>query len=329
MRPVMSEPEDPIDRLLRRAAGDPTPDAADRAAAWEIYLRGVSQPRSGRFPARGFPRLVTALAATMVLAVGALVATRPSAAQAALLEIAEAAQLAEPLTIPSGQYAYTRSVGVNLGVTVVPFDSPTGERIAYLLPTERQMWTSATGVVQLISTVDEPIFFTATAETAYYAAGIDAIDRVGQTNTQTFTNATTILSERNWPTDPADLRETIEALLPAGYERPIEVEILDIALDLLREAGPEPALRAAAVAVIASLDSTVVEVSDGAPTFAISYTQPEAATVTFTINGQGHLLAEAMIDRDGDPSLNIPPGTIVSEVEYQPTLIVHSLAEAG
>ncbi len=314
--------EDPIDQTLRRLAGDPSPSAGDRERAWQAYTRattGDNRTPIGR-------RLV--LAATSVATVAALVvgfvaasSLRPPPAQGVLLEIARAAEQMDPLAIPEGQYAYTSSRRTDLGVTGLEPFPHRSTRIAYLIPKDRQNWISQEGVAQIITTVGEPMFFREADEVDYYAAGYDLFDEVGQTVTETLSNTTSILMERTWPTDPAELRDVIVGLIREDSERPKDVDILEKALDLIREVGPSPALRAAAIAVIAGLDLTIEDESPGQTMFSISWTNPEHTTKMFTLNSEGHLIEEIRIDNDGDPILGIPPGTRISHAIYEPTII--------
>lgn len=108
---------------------------------------------------------------------------------------------------------------------------------------------------------------------------------------------------------------------PPGSERPRDVEMLDIALDLLRETGAPARLRAAVVGVVARLDVSVVERTAAGTTFAVRYTRPGETTMTFTLSPEGFLLAETLVDEDGDETLGIPPGTIVGSSTYEPTRI--------
>ncbi len=318
--------EDPIDQTLRRVAGNPSPSAGDRERAWQAYTRAtatVNQKPSRRRPM--FAAVATVTAVALVVGFVAVAALRPSPAQAALLEIAEAAERLDPLTIPQGQYAYTQSETINLGVTGIDPFPHRATPIAYLIPTDRQIWNSEDGTTSIVTTIGQPTFFNATDEVDYFAAGYDAIDQVGQTVTETFGNTTSILTERDWPTDPKELRDVIIELIPEDSQRPMDVEILDVVLDLIREVGPTPALRAAAIAVIADLDPTVEDESPGQTTFSIVSTQPDNLTIRFTLTDEGHLISETTTDIAGNPRLGIPPGTQVASSIYEPTIITTSL----
>lgn len=313
--------DDPIDRLLREAAGNPTPSPADRDRAREVLYRAVTAATVT--PPRRPAKQAWAAAAGIVLVTAAIVvaASRPTPAQAALAEIARAAEYVDPLTISPGQYAYTRSHTMNLGVTETDPSPQRSTPIAYLIPTNREAWISQAGITHLVTTTGQPVFFNPVDEADYYAANYDELDQVGRTTTETFDNTTNILTEREWPTDPDQLRQTLTGLIHAEAERPLDVEILDIALDLIREVGPTPALRAAVVAVIAELDLTLEEESPEHTTFSITFGQPDSTTMKFTLTDEGQLTEETITDNTGDDDLDIPPGTEVESVTYQPTLI--------
>lgn len=312
-----------IDELLRAAAGNPTPTPGDRQRSRQRFADNTTNTRR-QWTVSWSRRWVgaTAVALVLVIVAAAITVTRPTPAQAALAEIARAAEQVDSLHIPQGSYAYTKSTSISLGVTV---DHPTPDRanpIAYLLPTERQAWISPDGITHLQTTVGQPRFFDPRDEADYLAAGYEDIDQVGQTVVETFDNTTTILGERDWPTDPDQLRDTITGLIPPDSLRPRDVDILDISLDLLREVGPSPELRSAPLTVIAGLDLQLVDQTATTATFEISYTQPAAETIRFTLDQSGQLLQEDIITREGHPAFGIPPGTAIQSTSYQPTTIV-------
>lgn len=309
-----------IDELLRAAAGNPTPTPGDRQRSRRRFTDHTRRPWTVGWSRRWVG--ATAAALVIVIVAAAITVNRPTPAQAALIDIARAAEQIDSLRIPQGSYAYTKSTTVSLGVTA---DHPTADRttpIAYLLPTVRRAWISPDGITHLQTTVGQPRFFDPRDEADYLTAGYDDIDQVGQTVVETFDNTTTILGERDWPADPEPLRDTITGLIPPDSLRPGDVDILDISLDLLREVGPSPELRSAIVTVIAGLDLQLLDQTATTATFEISYTQPAAETIRFTLDQDGQLLQEDIITNQGDPSLGIPPGTAIQSTSYQPTTIV-------
>jgi hypothetical protein len=320
----MTEPnqDHPIDDLLRAAAGNPTPTPGDRQRGRQRFADHTRRPWTVGWNRRWVG--ATAVATVVAIVAAAITVTRPTPAQAALADIAQVAERVDPLQIPDGSYAYTQSTSISLGVTV---EHPTPDRtrpISYLLPIERQAWISPDGITHLRTTVGQPRFFEPRDEADYLIAGYDNIDQVGQTVIETFDNTTTILGERDWPTDPDQLRDTITGLIPSDSLRPLDVDILDISLDLLREVGPSPQLRSATLTVIAGLDLQLVDQTATTATFEISYTSPAAETIRFTIGHSGQLLQEHIITREGHASLGIPPGTAIQSTSYQPTTIINT-----
>lgn len=257
---------DPVIRALRDAAGDPRPSAAERQraeGALQRALAGAPSRRTRRWSGRKSWRFVVAIAASSVVALGlAVQQLRPTAASAALSEIAAAAERVDPLDIPAQAFAYTLSETTVLAVqppdafgeVVVP---ATG--IAYLLPQTRESWIGTDRVVQLRITTGQPTFFTPESEAAYYSAGLDRSDKVAQTVTSTVSGTPSLLESRLWPTNPDQLLETFRSLVPPDRGLPDTVEIFDLALDLLRETGAPPELRAAVVRVLSTLDLEILE----------------------------------------------------------------------
>ncbi len=325
-----------LDQVVRHLAGQPQPTDADR----QITLRALSdamrtehlqrRPRLSGWPFRPVPAMIASAVVILALVVVALQITRPTAAEAALGEIATAAELVEPATIPDQQYAYSQSESLVLGVAP-PEAFPQGRErpLAYLLPTDRETWIGADGTVQLRTTTGTPRFFSSADETDYYRAGLDRLDLVGETTTETFDNVVSILDERAWPTTPSELVDAIRQSLPQGHDRPESVGVLDLALDLVRLPDAPPPLRAAALGVIAGLDLTLAERRpDGGGTFTISYDEPRPTTISVTLDGAGHVLHESITLIDGDPTLSIPPHTITAETTYQPIQLVNTLGSS-
>lgn len=319
---------DPIGDLLRRLTGTPEPTAKEREQAERALTAAIDAehrlPVTGRRKWGRQPIIwVTVLA--VVLTFGSLIL--PDRASATLGEIAVAAERTEPFNIPAQSFAYTRSETQEL--SIMPADAfgrvvAPAERVAYLVPQTREAWISNQGVLQLRVTTGQPIFFSKEAETAYYGAGLDRLDQVGETITESFTGVG--LLAQTWPTTPVELAQTIRDRFPPDRGLPDEVEILDISLDLLRETAAPPELRAAVLRVIADLNLELLErLPDGPATFAIDYHSPLPTRDMFTINSTGQLLAESSTLTNGNPDLALPPGTATFQARYQPVEIVTGL----
>lgn len=321
----------PVDRLLRQAAGDPTPTPADRRRSEQAFNRAISKAsltRKTEQPRRRWA--VPALAGSLLvlgLAIVALQLNRTSSAAAALTEIAAAAELTNPMSIPAQSYAYTESNSTFLGVA--PPDGIDGRSrpLAYLLPLTRETWIGSDGAFQIRTTAHTPVFFSAGDETDYYTAGQDTIDRINVTVTATGTGLTSVLDEQDWPTTPGQLMAAITQVLPDGRAPSQDAAIVGLALDLIRETAASPELRAAVLRLMAALDDIVLtqRLPDGGGTFNMTYDQPQPTSLTFTLSGDGALLHVTVIDIDGDTSLGIPPNTIIEDSSYRPTRTVNSL----
>ncbi|MFQ5522111.1 MAG: hypothetical protein ACE5F5_00840 [Acidimicrobiia bacterium] len=331
----MTERDHPVDDALRLVAGFPEPTAEDRRLAEERLVEAIAaeQARSGRrLRLRVASRRVVGWAAAFVaILVGVLLlieAVNPTATEAAMEEIAVVAEATDPLVIPDQQFLYTRSE--ISAISVIPREALKGVRfdgefLVYLLPTIRETWIGSEGTVQIRTTNQPPSFFANSDETAYYAAGIDRQDSIGETTTLV-TSSEPALAQ--WPTDDPALDRAIRQAARPDRGLPDHVEYLDVALDILREVFTPPDLRATTLRLIGQLsDLNLVETTnDGAATFDIEYTNQNIPTrLTFTISGQGYLLFEEIRILKDDPRFGIPANTSVSTAEYSTPRIIPSL----
>jgi len=319
--------DDPFE-LLRRLAGDPVPTVEEERRARARLVEAIAGEQPAR---RGFRRvrwLVPALAAAALAIVitGVLVA-RPSRVQAVFEEIAFAARLATPQEIPGGSFLYTRSVNVQLSITQGDVLGLAQEYAAFLVPTTREFWRNDTGFVQMSTTTGRPTFFSPEVEAAYYTHGYDGRDHVGETLTQQFVGVTDPYGDVEWPTDPRRLRDSLEAYVrQGGSTLPLDIQVFDLATDLLREADPGPDLRAALMQVFAQLPVTLVDQApDGSVTLAVTYNRPPSMRDTITLDARGHLIAETSTLLEDDLDLGIPAGTQTSGSTYTIPTIVDNL----
>lgn len=323
---------DQVVRALHAFALDSDPTAADRQRSEEALTLAIAQetlPRARPATIRKRWGLVGGSAAGLLIVAFAIQLARPTPASAALSEIAYAASLVDPLIIPSQSFAYTRSVQTALSVKPLVAPGQTDESaawIASLHPQTREAWMGSGGVVQLREEFGRPTFFTPEEEAAYYELGLDQVDHVGETLTRTMTGVTSTLESQDWPTEPDRLLELIRSLLRPDQPLPEAVAILDTALDLLRESGPSPELRAAVIRVLLDLDLELAERSqNGDATFTVTYDGPVPTRDTFTLDLKGNLIAETTTWLEADLELSIPAGTVVHEAVYEPTIVVEGL----
>lgn len=323
----MTDHDDPF-VLLRRLAGDPQPSAAEEQAALSALEDAIAAERlSHRRRAWWF--VPAAAVAVLVVIVGLAVVSRPEAAAAALSDIAQAARRAGPLDVPSGSFIYRESESTDL---VVRPGSDLGldrDRVAYLLPTRRREWRQPdSGFFQLETTATMPTFFDQETRKAYEAHNGRSLDRVGEVVVERFTDVTDPVLDTDWPTDPGDLKAAMTASLAQGGDtRPYEVQIFDLAADLLRDVT-DPQLRAAVLQVLATVPVDLVDRhSDGTIVIALEDPGPPATRQALTIAADGTLAAETLTWLDADPTIGVPADTVVSHTTYRPVRIVHQLPE--
>ncbi len=313
----------PIDILLRTLAGSPSPTNADAALARNALAQAIANESSNQTRRRKWAVPALAVSLSLVVVIVAIQVVKPSPARATLLEIAQAAELADPLTIPPQSYAYTKSEVVVLGT--VPADAFAGRTspMAYLLPQTREIWVGSENTVQIRTTTNSPVFFAPQDKVDYYEAQLDKVDQVGQTTSQTVTGGTSILDERDWPTEPDALKTAIEDTFQPGSVMPADVDVAHVALSLISESSASPDLRAAALRALAGLnDLHLVQGTDGTSTFSITYSTPHEGSLTFVLDGAGKVVSRRTVNIDGDPGLGIPPNTVIEGMDYEPTMIV-------
>ncbi len=268
-------------------------------------------------------------AAVLVVVAGLAVVSRPGAAAAALGDIAQAARRAVPLDVPSGSFLYRESEAVDLVVRPGSDLGVDREHVVYLLPTERQEWRRPDKrFFQLATTASTPIFFDQATKRAYEAHDGPTLDRVGEVVVERFTDVADPILETDWPTIPDDLEAAMSATLAEGGDtRPLEVQLFDLAADLLRDAT-DPRLRAAVLQVLAILPVDLVgRRDDGTIVIALDDPGPPPGRGMLTIAADGTLLAESTTWLDADPVIGIPANTVISRTTYGPVEIVDRLPD--
>lgn len=317
---------DPFE-LIRREAVPVEPSEDDVYRAQERLQAAIlAEQEKGKRPARRW--LVASLAtAFLVVVAGGVALLRPTAAEAALAEVAEAARAATPIDVPDGSFIYTRSERADLAVRPGIEFGVDQEFVAYLLPSTREVWRQPeTQFIQIRTTNHTPTFFTPDVEDAYYRLGLDRTDRLGETQTEQLTGVTDPLLNVDWPTEPDDLHEALRGYAAqGGDDRPEDAQIFDVATDLLREADPTPELRAAVLEVLRRLPVNLLERTSQTITIGITYTTPTSTRDTITLSHEGRLLAETSTLLESDPELGIPADTTILKVDYQETRITDDL----
>ncbi|MGD2101669.1 MAG: hypothetical protein PVG83_05480 [Acidimicrobiia bacterium] len=322
----MAEPRDRVDHLLRRLAGDPEPGPGDEIRArsgFEALTRGEQPARFGRrgLVVAGFGVVLAIVAAVVIFGVG-----RPSPASAAMEEIARAVEEVSPLSISDTEFVYQV-----IDSEALAFDDPDrlgdisypDEYLVYSLPRSVEVWRGASGSVQMRVTVGRPTFFSSVAETAYYEAGLDESDAVGETFTQTFTGA----QVEEWPADIDELDEAIRDAMVTNRGLPDTVEYLDVALDIVEDVMQPPDVRASTLHLIGNLDGLkLVESNADEATFSVEYVDRGLdVRLTFSVGVDGYLRFHELLYLTADDEYGIPAGTVESSIRYSTPRIVEGL----
>ncbi len=276
------------------------------------------------------PRLVPALGAVAVLVVVAIIGTqfvRPTTAFAALNEVASVAERLDPLVVPPGDAVYVRSERTDLvqfaGEDFPGIDAPV---LSLLLPQVREVWVRAGGGRRIAVTAAAPFFFDPAAEAAFSGSAAEESLAIGRTMTTELAAPEVDLPLDTLAPDPELLRVQILELNAAEDSgRSDTVKLFETAAALLRETAASPALRAAAVRVLASLGDAVEVTSDEASvTVAVAY-EVDGLTYTRSIRldrATSALVGEVVVLVDGDAEAGVPPGTALVDATYSgPTVV--------
>lgn len=331
---MTSEGREPIDDLVRDlfTADDPDPDDVEQAKhrARAALDRAIAEETRRRPRRRGFG-WVAAAAVFIVVVVGGVVVFDlggSSPASAAIEEIAAAVEAVPASTITGNEFYYFTVDSTSLAVVDSDMFGDVafpGEYLVYLTSRYEERWRSASGVLQIRQTAAEPTFFDPEAADAYWDAGLDEVDRVGETTTETFEDS----PAEEWPTDQAELDAAIRAVMVTDRGLPETVEYLDVALDILRDPVYTSDLRAATLRLISDLDGLELEDSSGdEATLSIDYLDRGLDTrLTFTVGNDGHLRYEQTLLLETDPEFGIPADTAVHTATYSTPVVVDSPTE--
>lgn len=312
----------PVDLALRAMTTTFEPSPADFELSRVKLMDAISAaspPSSHRIRIAW----ATAVALLLVFAVSLIQTASTSPAAALITELAEVAEVTDPLVIPDDQFAYfqTDSTGlVEVGPDALGGVDIEHDSLFYSLPQTRESWIGNQGTVRLRTHNLPPVFFSVADEAAYYTAGLDEGDHIGEAIVKTQPDTNRILDERDWPTDPVELEATIRSVVGE-----VDGDVLLECLSLIREPLIPPELRTAVLRVIAGLDLELVEESpDGAGTFSTVLEGYTAMRLTFTLDATGHLRFEELILVDGDPDRGVPPGTAEYTANYTVPRLVDS-----
>jgi hypothetical protein len=321
----LADRRDPTDDLLRKLVGDPVPTDDERArslASFERAMAAVDQrPRAE--PSWRFALAAVGLA--VVAGVAFIVLSTKSAAAAELLEVARLVETSDPLEAPDGAFVYTQSD--TSALMRVPSDglggASNGQDLYYRLPVHRESWIGDEGTLQLVITPFEPIFFADADRVLYFEQGIDRQDAIGETEVVVLSDA----FDTVWATDQSELDAQIRGMLPPESARPMNIDYLDIALQVIRESPASPATRAAALRLMSDVDGLeLTDEAQGVPGFQIEFEDNSVLVRwTFAIDDAGFLRKEARTNLTEETVSGIPAGAVTFEASYWAPIVVATL----
>ena len=318
----MTQHNDELQEALQRITGTPLPTSKERQAALARLhqtIRDEAAPSSRRLrklvPAAAVLSVVLVVLVTLVT----LVTLRTPRATAALSELAEATRRVDQITLAPGQAIHTTAQTTQL--TIIPGEEVglEAEAVAYLLPSTQDTWHQEDGSVIVRTTIGTPVFFDQTVEQAYYQAGYDTIDLVGETYEDAFTGVTNPTGENDWPTNPESLNQAMTAWVrQGGSQLPEDVQLFQLAGSILRAQPTPPALRAGILEVLATLNLTTTADS-AARTLTVTITYQDGETTLtehLTFDSSGHLIADGTTTNTAIEELGIPANTTIAEGHY-------------
>lgn len=342
-----------IELLRQLRAGLPAARAEARASARARLLTRIEDSGRAARPRVPFwrrPRLALVAAG---LAVAALLVALPigifggsgkvqPAAAEVLHAVAEVAAEQEPVAPGRGQYLYTRSKDAYLRAFAY---SPrcrrrscdATETWSLLVPSERESWVSfddaLRGRVRTVS--GKPRFVSADQRAGWVAAGSPPVSRPNRVEDSAVSGSGMPFDPAELPTDPAELREMLEAREIPGLDGPPgEAETFVLIGDMLRGTYLPAAMRAAIYDLTAELPGVELlgEVEDpvGRAGIGIAFTDDRRGTrhelifdpETSVLLGERDSLA-----RSGAYRFEAPLGTTIGYVAYLESKVVDSVGE--
>ncbi len=272
--------------------------------------------------------VAAAVAAVVVVGV-AITALRPPAATARLDRLAVVAERAQQ-PLPTGAEAlYVRAQVTEL--TQEPLSN--GDLLSFLAVRRIERWFGAEGQLRVRTVFEAPIFFRPGDEAAFDEAGLATLYGEGVTSDETFEQVgADELAVADLPTDPGELRARMLADLDAAGNASLlrPVRMLELGASLLQAPDATPALRAAALRVLAEedgVDVTEAETPDGSVVeVSVSY-ETEAARFVRSLlfeAATSHLAKSSLLARDALPG-GVPAGTVIRLRINAPGVTVASL----
>lgn len=315
---------DPLRNIFEGLVIAPSPSPMQTESARQALLAAMQEGTTQRARSR---RLVVVSVTAVLALVVALVAIAPwsrAPASALFAELAEATRSITLEELPSGSYVYVSSEQVVFGDNAADVD---GEVIYVhlLLPSRIEAWWQG-DTVEIETTVGRPIFFDQQSEDFYYAHDLDASDFVGETRTDVFTGIENQVDPSEWSTDPEQLAVEMRAdIADDPEELPDDVKMLYLADQLLApQLLAPPALRAAILDVVSTLDIEDRALDGGRISAAVTYELPWFGTVTseWIFDGNGYLVGRRSTTITGEELSELPPDTVYDMLTQTPPVMV-------
>jgi len=310
--------------LLTEVAPPPEPTADHRERARAALHGSFRADRKARRPIWQRPAVAwsTAVAAVAVVVTIAVLPGSTPSVEANLADIARATRELAADELPVGSYVHTSTNAT----TLVAHPVADGILVFYLLPQAVDTWTRGT-TEQTRTRVGTPLFFDAESEKAYYAAGLDVADNVGETSIQLLGDVANVLDISRWSDDLATLRKQIDAELgPNGEVGLVTADrMIDFVAELLNPSlNAPPPLRAALLEVLGGLDVETTSLANGGVRVTVRFEQAEAGTIDrqLDIGKDGRLRARRQILVEPSADFPIPAGTVTAEsIWSHPTIV--------
>ena len=228
------------------------------AEAIEAESTPVARPAWWRRPQLA---LAGAVAVLLVVAGAILLPSTAPPLDANLENIARATRQVEAADLPAGDYIYAVT---DSRVRIIA-DLPDGTVIDYILPQRFEVWRGGQ-FVETRTNTGAPIFTDEVAEAAYYAAGLDIDDGVGQTISLIEADIPNVPDIEDLSTDREELRRQIFSELSENpdWTPDNEARILEHIAQLMDPvlAAP-PQLRAALLEIVAGLEVETAVLATG------------------------------------------------------------------
>lgn len=315
---------DPLRTIFEGLVVAPSPTPRQTESARQALAAAMQEGTTRR--ARSRRLVAVSVAAVLALAV-ALVAIAPwsrTPASALFAELAEATRSITPQELPTGSYVYVSSEQTVFGDNAAEVDGDF-VYVNLLLPSRIEAWWQG-DTAEIETTVDQPIFFDSRSEDFYYAHDLDATDFVGETRTNVFTGIENQADPSAWSTDPDQLVVQMrEDVANDPEDLPDDVKMLYLADELLApQLLAPPALRAAILDVVSTLDIDDRELGDGRISASIDYELPGLGSVTteWVFDSSGYLIERRSTSLTGDEESGIPPDTLYDLLTQAPPVIV-------